>query len=381
MKNIFYLLSLLCLTALVSCNFKSQNNTQTNDANGNGDTTKIEVKYARGFSVIYGDGYKLVDIKDPEGKNEDVFRYALVARGAQHTGIPEGYTIIETPVRSVICMTTLQLSNFIKLEAIDKVVGMPSTHYLFNKDVKERIAKGEISKIGIEGTFDTELILALNPDVMLVSPFKRGGYESIKNLDIPMISFLGYKETTPLGQAEWLKFTAMLLGFEKLANEQFTAIEQRYNELKTLTESVAQKPTVLSGELNSGNWYVVGGKSYLAQQFRDAGAEYFLKDNDETGGFTKDFESVYAQGANADFWRLLVSRDGEYSYDVLRKIDARYADFKAFKDKKIVFCNLREKPFYENTPVEPEVVLADLIKAFHPQLLPDYTPVYYELLK
>ena len=32
-------------------------------------------------------------------------------------------------------------------------------------------------------------------------------------------------------------------------------------------------------------------------------------------------------------------------------------------------------------PVEPEVVLADLIHAFHPQLLPDHKPVYYQLLK
>lgn len=49
--------------------------------------------------------------------------------------------------------------------------------------------------------------------------------------------------------------------------------------------------------------------------------------------------------------------------------------------RKVVCCNLRQKPFYEKAPVEPEVVLADLIKAFHPELLPDHQPVYYELLK
>ena len=94
-----------------------------------------------------------------------------------------------------------------------------------------------------------------------------------------------------------------------------------------------------------------------------------------------EFESVYAQGANADYWRMLVSHTGDYSYDVMKQSDARYADFKAFKEKKVVCCNLRQKPFYEKAPVEPEVVLADLIKAFHPELLPDHQPVYYELLK
>lgn len=247
--------------------------------------------------------------------------------------------------------------------------------------MNEQLKNGKTSKIGIEGEFDSEVVLALNPDIILVSPFKKGGYEAIKSLDIPLISFLGYKESSPLGQAEWIKFTAMLLGIEEQANRQFAEIEKKYNDLKALTQQVDKRPTVLSGELHSGNWYVVGGNSYLAQLFRDAGAAYFMKNDDESGGFYVDFETVYSQGANADYWRLVNSHNGEFGYDVLKQSDARYTDFKAFKDHKVIYCNLRDKPFYENTPVEPEIVLSDLIKIFHPDLLPDYTPVYYDLLK
>ena len=133
--------------------------------------------------------------------------------------------------------------------------------------------------------------------------------------------------------------------------------------------------------MHSGNWYVVGGDSYLAQLFRDAGASYFMKNDNESGGFYVDFETVYSQGANADYWRMVNSHNGTFTYEALKQSDARYADFKAFKEKSLIYCNLREKPFYENTPVEPEVVLGDLIKIFHPTLLPEHTPVYYELLK
>lgn len=363
-----------------SCGHK-QNQPTDHHSEIHSDTTHIHIKYAKGLSISYHKNYKLVEISDPEGKNETIYRYALINKGQSKDSIPKEYTIIETPVQKVICMTTLQLSNFIKLDVLDKVVGMTSTNYLFNKQMKQQIEAGKTARIGIEGNFDNELILSLTPDLILVSPFKRGGYESIKDLDIPLVTFLGYKETTPLGQAEWIKFTALLLGMESKADTMFQAIEKRYNELTTLTSSITKKPTVLSGEMRSGNWYVVGGKSYLAQQFRDAGAEYFLKDNDETGGINLDFETVYSKGANADYWRLLVSHTGDYTYDILKQSDARYADFKSFKDKKIVYCNLRQKPFYENTPVEPEVVLADLIKAFYPDLLPDYKPVYYEILK
>ena len=145
--------------------------------------------------------------------------------------------------------------------------------------------------------------MSMNPDLILVSPFKRGGYETLKDVGIPLIPHLGYKETTPLGQAEWIKFIGLLLGVEKEGNERFAAIEKRYNELKELTAdgNVKKRPIVFSGELRGGNWYAVGGKSFLAQLFKDAGADYFLKDDERSGGVTLDFETVYNQADDADY--------------------------------------------------------------------------------
>lgn len=376
MKKLLFILFTLVI-AFSGCN--QNKNAKTIGERNTADS--MNIKYAKGFKVISFANYKLVDITDPSGESDMHYKYALVNRGSNKEGIPADYQIIEIPVRSVICMTTLQLSNFIKLNALDKVVGITSTRFLFNEQMNRQLKEGKTSKIGIEGEFDNEAILALNPDIILVSPFKKGGYDAIRNLDIPLISFLGYKESSPLGQAEWIKFIAMLLGIEEQANKQFDDIENKYNKLKALSASVSERPTVLSGELHSGNWYVVGGNSYLAQLFRDAGANYFMKNDNESGGFYVDFETVYSQGANTDYWRMVNSHDGTFTYDALKQSDARYADFKAFKDKKLIYCNLREKPFYENTPVEPEVVLADLIKIFHPSFLPEYVPVYYELLK
>lgn len=87
--------------------------------------------------------------------------------------------------------------------------------------------------------------------------------------------------------------------------------------------------------MHSGNWYIVGGKSYLARLFQDAGADYFMNNDDESGGFYVDYETVYAQGANADYWRVVNSYNGEFDYEVLKQTDARYTDFKAYKDKKL----------------------------------------------
>lgn len=384
MKNVFAGLCLLLLVLATGCRLKgNQNNATVAGDTQITDTSlhNIQPRYAEGFKVTYKPGYRLVDIQDPQSPESEVFHFALVPRGEKAEGIPSEYTVIETPVRSVVCMTSLQLSNFIKMDALDWVTGITSTRHLFNKEMGKRLEEGLTKKIGIEGNFDAEVIISANPDLIFISPYKRGGYEAMKDIGIPLVPHLGYKEMTPLGQAEWIKFIAMFTGQEETANKKFAAIADRYNELKELTAGVKKRPVVFSGEIHGGNWYAVGGKSFLAQLFRDAGADYFLKDDPRSGGVVLDFETVYAQAESADYWRILNSYKGTFSYDALKAQDPRYADFRAFREKKVIYCNLSEKPFYESSTTEPEVVLEDLIKAFYPQLLPDYAPKYYELIK
>ena len=345
------------------------------------DTVRIQPRYAHGFSVSYRtDGIRLLHISDPQKEHATLYRYALVPRGLKADSLPAGYQPIEIPIRRAICMTSLQLSNFISLQACDRVVGITSTRFLFNEEMKRRKAEGLVAKIGIEGNFDNEVILSLEPDVILISPFKRGGYDALREVGTPLVPHLGYKETTPLGQAEWVKFVGLLLGREAEANARFAAIEQRYNELKELAATVSRRPVVFSGEIRGGNWYAVGGKSFLAELFRDAGSDYFLKDDPRSGGVTLDFETVYSQAESADYWRIVNSYEGTFSYEALRSLDARYADFRAFRTHQVIYCNMREKPFYESMPMQPEVVLADLIHIFHPTLLPDHRPTFYQLL-
>ena len=242
----------------------------------------------------------------------------------------------------------------------------------------------------MEGEFDTELILAANPDVIFISPFKRGGYEPIKDTGITLVPHLGHKELNPLGQAEWVKFIGMFIGKEREANEVFAGIEKRYNDLKEKVQALpsitggdggGSLPTVFSGEMHYGTWHAVGGKNYLAQIFRDAGAEYVVKD-EETAGEDMEFEKMYALAANADYWRILNSFPGEFSYEALKASEPRNELFKAFKEKKVIYCNMKQTPYYEISPVEPDRLLKDLVAVFHPELVEaDYEPKYYKLLK
>lgn len=374
-KNTLIFLSLMLI--FVSCRNNGKNN--ENDCSSVL-SSSVTAEDAKGFEVSQIEDVTLLDIHDPENKEAESFHFALVPRGAEAT-VPQGYQRIDIPVERVICMTSLQLSNFIKLGLLDKVVGITSTRHLFNKDMKARLKEGKTHKIGIEGNFDNEVIMALEPDVIFISPFKRGGYDALRNTGVPLIPHLGYKELTPLGQAEWIKVIGLLTGHVDEAAEAYAAIKIRYNNLKALVDSVKDRPVVFSGEMRGGNWYAVGGRSFLAQIFKDAGGDYFLKDNTESGGVTLDYETVYSNAADADYWRIVNSFDGKFSYDALKELNERYADFKAWKNHGVIYSNMKEVPFYENMPVEPDKVLADFISVFHSDLLPGHTPVYYHHLQ
>ena len=366
MKKFLGLIAVLVMLCACSSRVNKQSQSDT------GAIAPVTVKYATGFSVRDSAGIRLVDV----GKKD---HFALVHDAK--AVVPQDYVKVKVPIERTICMTALQLSNFTILDAHDVVKGITGTKNLFDEDIKARVKDGRIVKIGMEGEFDPEVVMAANPDVIFISPSKRGGYDAIKDIGITLVPHLGYKELDPLGQAEWIKFIGMFIGKEKEAAEIFAGIEKRYNDLKAKAAQVEKRPTVTSGEMHYGNWHAVGGKNYLAQIFRDAGADYVIND-DETSGEDLEFEKMYALSANADYWRILNSYPGEFSYDALKASEPRNALFKPFKEKKVIYCNMKQTPYYEKAPVMPDVLLKDFVAIFHPELVEkDYQPTFYRLLQ
>ena len=389
MKHLSLLTLIITALSLVACKQRTiENRLQTTDS-----AEAMSLDYAQGFQVrTLENGVKLVDVADPQTDEDKMpvsYHFALVPRQTVNSQlstvndqIPEGYTKVEVPVERTLVMTMLQLSNFTALGALDVVKGITGTKNLFNEDIHQRVADGRIVKIGMEGNFDTEQILAANPEVIFISPFKRGGYDAIKETGVTLIPHLGYKEPHPLGQAEWIKYVGLFIGKEKEADALFDRIKKRYLALaEKVKKETTDCPTVFSGEMHGGNWFAVGGKNHLAQLFRDAGAEYILKD-DNTGGVPIEYEQMYATAANADYWRILNSYPGDFSYEALKSSEPRNELFKAFKEKHVIYCNMKQTPYYESSPVEPDVLLADLVAIFHPELMDEgYQPRYYQLLK
>ena len=51
------------------------------------------------------------------------------------------------------------------------------------------------------------------------------------------------------------------------------------------------------------------------------------------------------------------------------------------KNDKVLLCNLQQVDYFGDAVLQPHIILSDLIKAFHPGILPEHTPVYFKKLE
>ncbi len=339
--------------------------------------SKLNLSYAKGFKIENGKGRSYLSILDVHDSTKVLNEFTLETK---ECSADKDMNTIHIPCKRIICLSSTQLAYLIDLDALGNIVGINSSRHLFNKQINNEVSTGRIVKVGKEGDFNTELIAKLNPDVIFVSPFKTGGYDVLKNMGIPLVPMGAYAEETPLGRAEWIKMMAAFVGKMDVADSLFKGIASRYEKLKKLANAVHNRPTVFSGKMKAGTWYVAGGDSFFAHYFRDAGADYVIKD-DRTGAEPMDYETIYSKAYDADFWRVLTSSPMGFGKKLLKMEDERYATFKAFETGNVLVCNLQQIPYREESCIRPDVILEDYISHFHPDLLPGYKPVFWTKIK
>ena len=291
----------------------------------------------------------------------------------------ENLSVIRTPVKSAITYSSTQWSVFLELGEISRVKGILESGYTNNKEIKRLIAEKKIEDVGIETSLNTEIAIYIQPDVILYTPYSTVPKSSIGELTgAVMFPFADYLENHPLGRAEWLKVIGYLTCREKDTEKWFNDIVTRYDSLKSLCENVDFRPTVFSDLPFEGQWYLPGGMSYIAQIFHDAGADYVWKDNNSTASLPVDAETVLAKARDADFWRIMNSTNSHYSYERLAIENELYTFFKAYKDRNILVCDIRESGYFEKSEYEPDLLLKDFVFAFHPEMVEnDYQPKYF----
>ncbi|MBI1258098.1 MAG: ABC transporter substrate-binding protein [Chloroflexi bacterium] len=355
---------------------------------------KVEPDYSKGWTVEYHNNYKVVDVTTPwpGAAASDAFRYILVECG---TPKPEGYDgaeFIEIPAGKVIALGTSYIPQLNELGVLDDLIGVDSFDFFNTPAVVDMIAANKLIAVGSGSSVNVEAVLNADPGLILTFGSGSPDYDAHPALiqaGAPVVVASDYVEQTPLGQAEWIKFTSMFYDKEAVANQVFGEKADAYAQLVELTKGVTDQPLVLWNSYSSysNNWFIPGSESFAANYVRDAGGKLVLGDSPELQGNNNalpfDFEAVYAAGLNADIWM-----PGVFGVSILGDLvaqDARYADFAAVKSDQVYNYDARENAnggndYFETGVANPQDVLADLIKIFHPDLLPDHTLIYFRQL-
>ncbi len=347
---------------------------------------KIALRYAQNLTVEYFNHYKVVTITTPWPGASESLTYVLVQCG---TPRPEGFAeeqIIEVPVRTLITMSTTYLPFLDELGLLDRLVGLDDVTYVNNSNVLKMAEEGKLVTIGYGAGVNVEQVLEVAPDIVMTYGSGAPEYDAhpvLLQAGQKVVINAEWMDTTPLGRAEWGKFIALFFNREAEATRLFETVASRYQELQSLVAEVSTRPTVFTGTPYQGTWYMPGGRSFAATFLRDAGADYLWSDDSSTGSIPLSFEAVYERARDADFWLNV----GFYSdLNSLKEADARFADFAAFQEGNVWNNDARVNPnggndYYESAVAHPEVVLADLIYIFHPDLLPGHELVYYRQLR
>ncbi|HJE48066.1 ABC transporter substrate-binding protein [Phocaeicola coprophilus] len=353
---------------------------KTSSLQAEGDT--VRMKYSSLLQIVKHADYTVVTIRNPWDTLKVLHTYLLADREKplpEH--LPEG-TVVRTPLQKSVIYSSIHCSLWSELDELKGIGGVCGLEYIKLPQIQEGCRNGSIVNVGNSMNPDIERIIDLRPDAILLSPFENsGGYGRVGKLNIPIIECADYMETSALGRAEWMRLYGLLLGKEAQADSLFAGIEKEY---LTLTQQVKsqnlKRPTVISEMKNSSAWYIPGGNSTMGRLYQDAGADYVFAYLSNSGSVPLAFETVFDRGGNADIWLIKYNQPQDKTYSELERDYAPYARFKAFQDRKVYGCNTNHVPFYEESPFHPELLLKDLIKIFHPELLPDYDLKYFSNL-
>ena len=347
----------------------------------------IALKYAKGFTITEFETHKILEIKSPWQNSDKSFKYQLFNK---NSALFDSYgssfdATINTPIQKIVVTSTTHIPALELLGVENKLIGFPGTNYISSEKTRLRIDKGFVRELGKNEGINTEVLLEIKPDIVI--GFGVDGvnktFENIQKANIPVIYNGDWLEDSPLAKAEWIKFFGVLFNKEKEADSIFNSIEKEYLKAKELASKTTQKPTVLSGAMHKDIWYLPNGNSTEAQFLNDANADYLWNNTTGTGSLALNFESVFTKAKNADIW---LSPSNYPSLEALKKANPHYTKFDAFKSKRVYsFTNTSGKTggvlYYELGTARPDLVLKDIIKICHPELLKDYQPYFFKPLE
>lgn len=341
--------------------------------------------YASGFDIKGAEGKEstIITVRNPWQGADSVSTNLFISRNGENA--PDGFEgcVLDGEARRIVTMSSSHIAMLDALGATDHIVGVSGLKFISNSYIQAH--RDSIADVGYDGNIDYELILSLSPDLVLIYGVNGESPMTAKldELGIPYMYVADYLEESPLGKAEWLVALSEIIGQRQVGESVFSHIPQNYNTLKQkVSKANLPAPKVMINTPYNDIWYMPSSKSYAVRLIEDAGGKFLYDKNNGNTSVGIDLEEAYMLASDADIW-LYPGMAG--SLDDVKTMVPKFTDTPPFVNSLIFNNNLRSTPeggndYYESGIVHPDLMLRDLIKIFHPELVSEDF-VYHKQLK
>lgn len=374
MKNILWISILFISLSACSITAKKEKKITGND-------------YAEKFSIKNFNEFTIIEIFDPWQRSSGEKLLYTLAKDPEN--LPDSlneYPVIKIPVSNVVVFSTTHIGFLKALNEEEGIKGVSGLKYVCNNIVRERRENNKVFEVGYPPAVDYERLIALSPDVVFLYGIESsvtGISSRLRQAGIPVFIVAEYLEPHPLGKTEWIRVFGHFYGKDKLADDFFQNVKYEYEKLQSIIDSIQKKPSVLVGLPWKNTWHLAGGSSYTSKLITDAGGNYLWKENNSMENIPSSLEAVLTKAMGADVW---INPGSASSLSEIEGVDSRFSFFNAFKQGNIynndaLICRNGGNPYWETGVVEPHLILKDLMKIFHSDILPDHDFAYYRKLE
>lgn len=382
MKRLHFVIGLFVLAiTIVSCGGNGNSSVSTY-----ADSIYLP-EYASGFRILGAEGRSSVIIEsvNPWQGADSVVTRLFIARDGEEP--PQGFEgqVIEGNARRIVAMSSTHIAMLDVIGETARVVGVSGMDFISNDAVRSR--RDSIGDVGYDGNVNYELLLSLQPDIILLygTNGASGMEPKLKELGIPYVYIGEYLEDSALGKAEWIVAVAEIVGKRDEGIKAFSAIPERYNAIREKAANClkhSSRPKVMINLPYGDSWFMAPTGSYLVRLIEDAGGDYIYKKNNSNESRPIDLEEAFMLVSASDKW---INVGQTRSLDELRKNYPKFAATKPVLSGEVYNTTGRvaangANDYWERGVVEPDVVLRDMVMIFHPELA-DSDLVYYEKLK
>ena len=379
MKRPFLHTLLLCATLWCMCACGSQSN--IDDFN----LILYSPSHATGFRIICAEGKQstIICVTNPWQSANNVETMLFIARAGEKA--PSGFRgqVLQGEAKRVVCMSSSHIAMLDAIGAVESVVGVSGKDFITNPYIIAH--RHSVADVGYDGNINFELLVAQRPDIVLLYGVTGACsmQSKLDELGIPYIYIGEYVEQDPLGKTEWLIALAEIVGCREQGIAYFSQVPQRYNHLKSMAAAATSpQPKVMLNTPYADSWFMPSSTSYLARLIADAGGDYIYKRNTSNHSLPIDLEQAALLTTETDIWLHV---EGVSTLQDLRQQYPKFANMPCVQRGEIYNCDKRRvlgggNDYWESGVVQPDIILRDLIKIFHPELVSEAF-VYYRKIE